>query len=68
MLRLECRELTLSYAWIDSKKTGLSDGQSFPVENPNLPATTARAEIVDAPGPVGLRGTFGGNRACCAQA
>ena len=33
-----------------------------------LAAITARAEIMDAPGPGGLGGTFGGNPACCAAA
>ena len=31
-----------------------------------LAAITGRAEIMDAPGPGGLGGTFGGNPACCA--
>jgi 4-aminobutyrate aminotransferase/(S)-3-amino-2-methylpropionate transaminase len=33
-----------------------------------LAAITGRAEIMDAPGPGGLGGTFGGNPACCAAA
>lgn len=33
-----------------------------------LAAITGRAEILDAPGPGGLGGTFGGNPACCAAA
>jgi hypothetical protein len=59
MLQLDCSDWIVSHAWIDNKKTGSSDGQSSPVENPNLPVITARAEIVDAPGSGGLRGTFG---------
>jgi 4-aminobutyrate aminotransferase/(S)-3-amino-2-methylpropionate transaminase len=33
-----------------------------------LAAVIGRAEIMDAPGPGGLGGTFGGNPACCAAA
>ena len=33
-----------------------------------LAAITGRAEIMDAPGPGGLGGTFGGSPACCAAA
>ena len=33
-----------------------------------LAAITGRAEIMDAPGPAGLGGTFGGNPASCAAA
>ena len=33
-----------------------------------LAAVTGRAEIMDAPAPGGLGGTFGGNPACCAAA
>jgi 4-aminobutyrate aminotransferase / (S)-3-amino-2-methylpropionate transaminase / 5-aminovalerate transaminase len=33
-----------------------------------LAGVTGRAEIMDAPGPGGLGGTFGGNPACCAAA
>jgi 4-aminobutyrate aminotransferase / (S)-3-amino-2-methylpropionate transaminase / 5-aminovalerate transaminase len=33
-----------------------------------LAAITGRAEIMDAPGPGGLGGTFGGNPACCVAA
>jgi 4-aminobutyrate aminotransferase/(S)-3-amino-2-methylpropionate transaminase len=33
-----------------------------------IAAVTGRAEIMDAPGPGGLGGTFGGNPACCAAA
>jgi 4-aminobutyrate aminotransferase/(S)-3-amino-2-methylpropionate transaminase len=33
-----------------------------------LAAITGRADLMDAPGPGGLGGTFGGNPACCAAA
>jgi 4-aminobutyrate aminotransferase / (S)-3-amino-2-methylpropionate transaminase / 5-aminovalerate transaminase len=33
-----------------------------------LAAVTGRADLMDAPGPGGLGGTFGGNPACCAAA
>jgi 4-aminobutyrate aminotransferase / (S)-3-amino-2-methylpropionate transaminase / 5-aminovalerate transaminase len=43
--------------------TGKSLGGGMP-----LAAITGRAEIMDAPGPGGLGGTFGGNPGCCAAA
>jgi hypothetical protein len=39
MLQLDCSDLSLSYAWIDNKKTGPCGGQSFTVVNPDLIVT-----------------------------
>ncbi len=41
---------------------------SHSVAECRLAAITGRAEIMDAPGPGGLGGTFGGSPACCAAA
>jgi hypothetical protein len=39
MLQLDCSDLIVCHAWIDNKKVGSSDGQSFTVESPDLIVT-----------------------------